>query len=314
MYDDYEDIRRRQTEERREKREEERKKRREKLGITSTTARPRQPSKSANTTTTRNDDNESRIDTDTPENPRNRIEKLKEEKRAEEGLRLIQEMYGTKYLNADDIMKNSLHDSPAKAKPKPKNCEFGISPLSQSQSQDMNIDNDLKISAKRPSSWSSNGNKSRLDSYAKPQGALKPSSSLPMPKKAAPSPNRMKLVWAQNDDSSSDDCDLVALAQKLQNKKKLSPQQRMSTTYNSMASAKKEKSVSYASPKRNMNISDDSSDDDLMKSAFKIKAKQDAISKRAFHDDSSNQNATAEKSYAKKQDVNDSGSDEDLVS
>jgi hypothetical protein len=104
MEDDYEITRRRQAEERRRQREEERKKRREMLGLS------RFRDFASNVSDTKNE-NENNSDSSPILLPRKRsrtdlgrIEKLKEDKRAEEGLRLIQEMYGTSYLNADTLL------------------------------------------------------------------------------------------------------------------------------------------------------------------------------------------------------------------
>eukprot|EP00557_Chaetoceros_sp_GSL56_P004846 CAMPEP_0176493172 /NCGR_PEP_ID=MMETSP0200_2-20121128/9411_1 /TAXON_ID=947934 /ORGANISM="Chaetoceros sp., Strain GSL56" /LENGTH=460 /DNA_ID=CAMNT_0017890825 /DNA_START=54 /DNA_END=1434 /DNA_ORIENTATION=- len=103
MEDDYEHARRRLAEDRRRQREEERKKRREMLGLIRI----------------RNVGDEVETENDADSNPillprkrtrvdMGRIEKLKEEKRTEEGLRLIQEMYGTSYLNADSLLDSPI--------------------------------------------------------------------------------------------------------------------------------------------------------------------------------------------------------------
>jgi hypothetical protein len=111
MEDDYEITRRRQAEERRRQREEERKKRREMLGLSKIRD---VASNISNTSEIENNSDSSPILLSRKRIRRTdfgRIEKLKEEKQAEEGLRLIQEMYGSSYLNADALMNSPTSHS-----------------------------------------------------------------------------------------------------------------------------------------------------------------------------------------------------------
>jgi hypothetical protein len=345
--DDYEEVRRRKAEERRRKRDAERLKRRTKLGsrpatsVSSSTSTPVSVSTSnsvasisrESTISTRNistlDRFKSSSSSTTTSSSRkrnrpdaSRIEKLKEEKRAEEGLRLIQEMYGTKYLNADDLLnsdndndgdesrgfspgiKRSMNKRSLKNIPSRSPATAGGSPVSRGRSNrkegaDADADADVDSykdwnmgtnmdTKQHATSWKStstnkkkgvtDGDDANANLIANRQRKTLPAS--PIPNKETPSkPFKSLPMWNQNNDSSSDE-DLVALARMLQEKKKKSPKER-SSSFQQMSCAKRSSlSGSGGSPKYTY---DDSSDDDLIKSAKEIQAKRDSMLKQA-HD------------------------------
>lgn len=381
--DEYEEIRRRKAEERRKIRDAERLKRRNKSGGGSSKPKPKAKAGTSSakasittpltreaTVVTRNTTNKAAAEAlplsssysslSRKKRHRNRadpdrIQQLKEQKRTEEGLRLIQEMYGTNALvRADDDMgkgKRSgiLHsrtctgtstmassasggfgmnrtrplarDSPYKSYTRNDGSsgttQDAGSPLSnyryRSQSRksgdptNSNVYEDVdSFSNRREGGWkattmstsSRNAHRTKSPSSNKsPSRSNNVSTKLPSPKPHAPS--FTSTIWQSNnhnnDDSSSDE-DLVALAKKLEEKKRKSPKERsrsMSTSSNGTHRLFVSKSLHTTAGSNQYVVAEDGNasvvanddDDDLIKSAKKIQASRDFISRNDLRED-----------------------------
>jgi len=307
MDEDYQSIRRRQAEERRKKRDEERQKRRAKLGMT-TRLKP-----SVVVGGDRKKDKAS-----SPASPisrkrirvnSNRIEKLKEDKRAEDGLRLMEQMYGVQYLKSDELFNESPVKSSAKQSTKTVLDDISPSPLTEDLS-DWNVpvksvarsssesrhDNARSIKAKSAQGW-------QMSSSVYTHSQIK-------------SPVNLRPNLFSNRDSSSDE-DLVALAQKLEKKKKLSPSQRMNASLKSKTSAKKQgQEKGFSIIGKEIGDNDAGSDDYLTKSVQKddTRRRRDANCNRS-NEEKDIVDHERKREARKKKPQSDSESDvEDLVS
>ena len=331
MTDDYEDIRRNKAEERRRKRDEERKKRRAKFSkLTSTVVASKEDTKTTSARTRTRAGSEikssnctSKLSYKRSRADAERLEKLKEEKRAEDGLRSIKEMFGSKYVNSFNL--ESRKETPPKRKAR--SNESKSLALSHSKIFYDGLDRNAKESPlssstgrKMGSIGTSQHHKSVRDSFGKgkPEDTEHHQQTNPLIH------DRIKPARTQKDDSDSDE-DLIALAQKLQQKRKLSPQQRMAASYNSTSAAKKGKVLPHASKtKASINFDDDSSGDDLMEYVNKLETKKIASAKNSLNqsldqqdqeDIFSTPSLPVENKKSKENVEVDSGSDgEDLVS
>ena len=181
-----------------------------------------------------------------------RIEKLKEKKRAEEGLRLIQEMYGTTYMNDKDLMRDDDDDDDdddsdgrnnhgkrtnvtkdkGKGQGKGKAVMNSNSPNQKDYVYKNSPRNNYVASSimskvqSDPTAWTSTKSKSASASAF----ISKSNSKLSPPKSSTPTPPSARTYTYKqnqyNNDSSSDD-DLVTLATNLQKQKESQSQSRL---------------------------------------------------------------------------------------
>ena len=182
-----------------------------------------------------------------------RIEKLKEKKRAEEGMRLIQEMYGTTYMNDKDLMRDDDDDDDddddsdgrnnhgkrtnvtkdkGKGQGKGKAVMYSNSPNQKDYVYKNSPRNNYVASSimskvqSDPTAWTSTKSKSTSASAF----ISKSNSKLSPPKSSTPTPPSVRTYTYKqnqyNNDSSSDD-DLVALATNLQKQKESQSQSRL---------------------------------------------------------------------------------------
>jgi hypothetical protein len=290
MEDDYETTRRRQAEERRRQREEQRKKRRDMLGL----------SKYRDCASKDFSIVEERCDDSSPilfprkrarEDGR-RMEKLKEEKRAEEGLRLIEEMYGSSYLNAD-ILLSPPHEDRSKqfVDIDERNRINNIS-----RTDRCNIPS---ITCMNKTRMSDNSMFKENDATLFLTGDARKVETTSMSGQNCSQNHEVSLVSrvGNNEDSSSDD-DIVALARSLQEKKrKLDDKNIRSSPLAKQSTSVKELNKKYTSG----NYDSEESNDDIVSLARDASHKKHDTSKRSSFDRCKHEDHNCE-------------SDEDLVS
>lgn len=312
MDEDYEVGRRRQAEERRRKKAEERQKRKAKLGLSTSRQKP------SGVLSVGSDPKTDKTGSPGAEKSRKRIrvEKLKEEKREKDGIRLIQKMYGTTYLKSDDLFKDDSPVEQRSAKQSAKTVRCEISPSSGGVIISDDLKADMK-SASRSSVESRHYNEQNLK--AKSTQGWQTSSSVSTQKKTA-LPAKLRPSWNNNEYSSSDE-DLVALAQKLEQKKKLSPSQRMNASLKSKTAAKEkggDDDLANSSPDQRRINNSASSDEDLTKTSEKDNAenRKDAYcyDSNGEQDSSPNSERGRGRKATKKQRSDSESDAEDLVS
>lgn len=307
MEDDYEITRRRQAEERRRQREEERKKRREMLGLSKIRD---VASNISNTSEIENNSDSSPILLSRKRIRRTdlgRIEKLKEEKQAEEGLRLIQEMYGSSYLNANTLMNSPTSYSSDRVI---KRCEGSHATLKyrgesfQSRSATRKQEDELKCNY-------STDKFCTVDDGSYDQKKISQTNRRNVGKPLASFGLRTK----SNNDSSSDE-DIVELARILQAKKRRG----VSDNYINNSSVKK---IAPSDEERNVDYSyykdrSDDSDEDQWRSRDRVR-RRDKTSLGNHRKLSNPQVEESSETKSKKctllgKEDQDSESEEDLVS
>lgn len=317
MDDDYEVIKRREAEERRRKKNEERQEKRAKLGLSTSRQKP---SAGASVGSDPKTDK-----TGSPgaqkSRKRNRadsirIEKLTEDKRVEDGYRLMQKLYGTTYLKSSDFEDDLIKDdTPVKQRSGKQSAKTVCGETSPS-SGDAIISNDLKAdmkSASRSSVESRNCNEQ--NHKAESTKGWQTSSFVSTQKNTAP-PAKPRQTFNNNGNSSSDE-DLVAFFQK----RKLSPSQRMNASLKSNTSAKAkggDNDLANSSLEQRRINNCASSDEDLTKTGEKdnTENRKDAYCNDSNGEQDSSPNSESKRGRkATKKSQNDSESDEeDLVS
>ena len=320
MDDDYDEDRRRQANEIRRKREEERQEKRAKLGMSTSRQKPSGVSVGSDPKTDETGSPDAQKSRKRNRADSNRFEKLTEDKRVEDGVRLIQKLYGTTYLKSSDFEDDLIKDdTPVKQRSGKQSTKTICGEISPSLG-DVIISNDLKAamkSASRSSVESRNCNEQ--NHKAKSTNGWQTTSSISTQKKAA-APAKPRQTLHNNGNSSSDsDEDLVALF--LEQKRKLSPSQRMNASLKSNTSAKLkggDNDLPNTSPEQRRINNFASSDEDLTKTSEKDNAEN---RKDAYCNDSNGEQDSSPNSESKrgrkatKKPQNDSESDEeDLVS
>ena len=237
MDDNYDEDRRRQANEIRRKREEERQEKRAKLGLSTSRQKPSGVSVGSDPKTDETGSPGAQKSRKRNRADSNRFEKLTEDKRVEDGVRLIQKLYGTTYLKSSDFEDDLIKDdTPVKQRSGKQSTKTICGEISPSLGGVI-ISNDLKAamkSASRSSVESRNCNEQ--NHKAKSTNGWQTTSSISTQKKAA-APAKPRRTLHNNGNSSSDsDEDLVALF--LEQKRKLSPSQRMNASLKSNTSAK----------------------------------------------------------------------------
>ena len=320
MDDDYDEDRRRQANEIRRKREEERQEKRAKLGMSTSRQKPSGVSVGSDPKTDETGSPDAQKSRKRNRADSNRFEKLTEDKRVEDGVRLIQKLYGTTYLKSsdfeDDLIKDDTPVKQRSGKQSAKTICGDISPPLGG----VIISNDLKAamkSASRSSVESRNCNEQ--NHKAKSTNGWQTTSSISTQKKAA-APAKPRQTLHNNGNSSSDsDEDLVALF--LEQKRKLSPSQRMNASLKSNTSAKLkggDNDLPNTSPEQRRINNFASSDEDLTKITKKdnYENRKDAYCNDSNGEQDSSPNSESKRGRkATKKPQNDSESDEeDLVS